>query len=135
MSMDKQDTEALRWHKSACNLCYINCGVELGVRDHEVCTVDKGEEFLGDLCECGLGRQEFVRDAVDRERSFDLVGVGSLDAVAQIRRQVAVGIDGHLDLADRIARNGGQHIRAAECHAPGVVAGLVETRRRVLRKA
>ena len=29
--MDKQDTEALRWHKSACNLCYINCGVELAV--------------------------------------------------------------------------------------------------------
>lgn len=24
-------TEALTWHKSACNLCYINCGVELGV--------------------------------------------------------------------------------------------------------
>ena len=21
----------LAWHKSACNLCYINCGVELGV--------------------------------------------------------------------------------------------------------
>lgn len=31
MTMDKQDTEALRWHKSACNLCYINCGVELAV--------------------------------------------------------------------------------------------------------
>ena len=31
MTMDTQDTEALRWHKSACNLCYINCGVELAV--------------------------------------------------------------------------------------------------------
>ena len=29
--MEKQDAEALRWHKSACNLCYINCGVELAV--------------------------------------------------------------------------------------------------------
>ncbi|MBT9488131.1 MAG: molybdopterin-dependent oxidoreductase [Rubrivivax sp.] len=25
------EAEALTWHKSACNLCYINCGVELGV--------------------------------------------------------------------------------------------------------
>ena len=24
-------TDTLTWHKSACNLCYINCGVELGV--------------------------------------------------------------------------------------------------------
>ncbi len=23
--------ETLTWHKSACNLCYVNCGVELGV--------------------------------------------------------------------------------------------------------
>ena len=29
MSMDT--TETLAWHKSACNLCYINCGVELAV--------------------------------------------------------------------------------------------------------
>ena len=33
--MDASTTPAtaatLTWHKSACNLCYINCGVELGV--------------------------------------------------------------------------------------------------------
>ena len=29
MNMDTPET--LAWHKSACNLCYINCGVELAV--------------------------------------------------------------------------------------------------------
>ena len=28
---DKAPAAPLTWHKSACNLCYINCGVELGV--------------------------------------------------------------------------------------------------------
>jgi anaerobic selenocysteine-containing dehydrogenase len=28
-----QTADQLVWHKSACNLCYINCGVELGVKD------------------------------------------------------------------------------------------------------
>jgi len=32
--MDKQDADALRWHKSACNLCYINCGVERAIDGH-----------------------------------------------------------------------------------------------------
>ena len=27
--MDTNTSEPLIWHKSACNLCYINCGVEL----------------------------------------------------------------------------------------------------------
>ena len=36
--MDKQDADALRWHKSACNLCYINCGVELAARLGSVLT-------------------------------------------------------------------------------------------------
>lgn len=30
-SLDTPSTAPLTWHKSACNLCYINCGVELGV--------------------------------------------------------------------------------------------------------
>ena len=36
MSLDDTNTAGqtradLRWHKTACNLCYINCGVEVGV--------------------------------------------------------------------------------------------------------
>ena len=26
-----ESTDQIVWHKSACNICYINCGVELGV--------------------------------------------------------------------------------------------------------
>ena len=31
MTMDAKTSEPLTWRKSACNLCYINCGVELAV--------------------------------------------------------------------------------------------------------
>ena len=31
MTLDASTPQPLTWHKSACNLCYINCGVELAV--------------------------------------------------------------------------------------------------------
>src|SRR5690606_6127475 len=62
------------------------------------------------------------------EHACDLVGTCALDHRPAALGQLAVAADLLLDLADRIAGDRGQDVRAAESDASRVVPGLIETR-------
>src|SRR5690606_27816498 len=64
--------------------------------------------------------------------SLHLVRVGAFDHRLPLVGNLAVAADLVLDLGDRVAGDGGQHIGTAEGDAAGVVPDLVEARRRAL---
>jgi len=127
----------LKWHKSACNLCYVNCGIEVGVMgegaDARITRV-RGDEAnpksRGYLCNKAQGIVSYVhhRDRLTtplRRRADGSHEAISWDtAVSEIAARLRSVVDEHGPQSLALYGGGGQGNHAGGAFATALMRGL-----------
>jgi anaerobic selenocysteine-containing dehydrogenase len=132
-------TETLAWHKSACNLCYINCGVELAVavagqgaeaRIVKVRGDRDNPRSAGYLCNKAQSIPSYVhhRDRLTsplRRRADGAFEAIDWDtAIAEIAQRLRAVVDAHGGKSLAVFGGGGQGNHAGGSYAFGVMRAL-----------
>ncbi len=137
MTMDTNTSEPLTWHKSACNLCYINCGVELAVAGQgEQARIVKvrgdrdNPRSAGYLCNKAQSIPSYVhhRDRLTTPLRRRIDGsYESIDwdtAIREIAERLRGVVDAHGGKSLAIFGGGGQGNHAGGSYAFGVMRAL-----------